>query len=713
MASKDVHPKIKYSTEMMVINRQVGLPFYGQFMTYLNMYERKNDPRIKTAGVNVSTKGMNYYYNPDFIDSLTQEQTNFLNIHEIMHLLFNHPKRTRMGGYDPELSNIAQDMIINTIIMENIKASFVDIPKDEKGRNTALFIPKEYIKEKGKDAPEVFEPLYNFLKEYKDTYLRRKEKKEEERIFAELFAEANRPFLTEYSAGAVGAYELFIDTLTPESQLEARNYMRNFIKRVVVNVANGLPVSLVAHTSSVIPAGEGADYNQELSQRRGDLFKEAVMEMIDDYCDVMVLSNTIIADEVDKVSEADKVKFILTYEDITSKALKAQRETELRRAPADAVGDPISMVYQTYRMTQLMRMEVADLTALINSLGLTVPNIATEKVELLTKAKAGVQVVAKADSEPIIINELDSELSVLRSDIANLPQYASYRNIKDPAVKQQINRRLEYIFDSSNDKTMGGGSGSSSENSDNRDGYGENGSKGEACFDLDTIMDNMGDNNGQFMDVHIGDDIPDDMREEIVNRVTEKLKARGFVSDSVAATLEKLQRKRKDYLKEIKRGITMIKGTEKSRTITRPNRKGIMGVKGNKKFGSKINVILDTSSSMTGYWEKALSYVFRSDIQINLIQIDTEIKSVENIKSMNDLKKVVVTGGGGTTMKLAFDLIKDKYNNLNNLLLTDGMTESLDLSGLKGRMLIISNTQECPISESNGKLRQIVVDEND
>jgi predicted metal-dependent peptidase len=181
MAKDELHSKYTHSIELMLLNAKVNLPYYGEFNLHVNYYSRPNDPSLPTAGVNVTSKGMNHYYNPAFLDGLTQEQANFLVLHETFHLLFNHPKRTRMGGYDHKLSNIAQDMIINQILVQDIKPDFIEIPKDQFGRNTALFIPKEY------EGEWVFEILYDYLKQRKEEFEKRREKKEDNKIFAELF----------------------------------------------------------------------------------------------------------------------------------------------------------------------------------------------------------------------------------------------------------------------------------------------------------------------------------------------------------------------------------------------------------------------------------------------------------------------------------------------------------------------------------------------
>ena len=60
----------------------------------------------------------------------------------------------------------------------------------------------------------------------------------------------------------------------------------------------------------------------------------------------------------------------------------------------------------------------------------------------------------------------------------------------------------------------------------------------------------------------------------------------------------------------------MIFGTVKQKTIVKPNRRQISGLKGNRKVKTKINCILDTSGSMGGQGtvERVLSYIYRNDI---------------------------------------------------------------------------------------------------
>ncbi|NDF16368.1 MAG: hypothetical protein EB079_00160 [Verrucomicrobia bacterium] len=193
----------------------------------------------------------------------------------------------------------------------------------------------------------------------------------------------------------------------------------------------------------------------------------------------------------------------------------------------------------------------------------------------------------------------------------------------------------------------------------------------------------------------------------------ERLAARGLSSGNIEQTLNKLRKKRKDYLKEIKRAISnVIFGTIKQRTIVKPNRKQISGLKGNRKVKTKINVGLDTSGSMGGQgtFERVLSYVYRNDIEINFMESDTQVKWVQNIKSKKQLESIPIKGLGGTCLQPMIDYIVENHNDCNSVLLTDGYTDTLDFSKVKGKVLIISVGVKCPLSGTNSRVKQIVLE---
>ena len=489
MIIKNIHEKLLNGIQTMLIDTKINLPYYGEFNLHVSFHEQDS---IGTCAVNVTSKGMNFYYSPKFLENMSQKEVNFITLHEDFHLLFNHPRRTITGQYDHKLSNIAQDMIINHVIWEDIPHAFVEIPKSPDGKNMALFVPKEYT------GKLIFEELYEWLKEEKDKW--QKEQKQ-------------------------------------NSQCQSCN-------------------------------GSG-----KKSDQKGDGQKS------------------------DGEGKGDK-------------------KDEKGSGSGSGDGQPQD-----------------------------------EKCP-----------------------DCDGTGNEGGKDSSGKPSYGPYG--KNP-----------------------------SKDGDSLD-----------TWSKEQIFQDMENGSGEYLDKHIGDDVPEELRDAMVKDVMERLAARGLSAGSVETTLNKLRKKRKDYLREIKRAVSnMIFGTVKERTIVKPNRKGISGLKGARKVKTKINVILDTSGSMGGQgtFERVLNYVFRNDIEINFIESDTEIKWVENIKNAKKLQSLPIKGLGGTVMQTGIDYVVENFNEFNTVLLTDGYTDSLDLSRLKGRLLIISVGVKVPISRTNGKVKQIVLEGNE
>ena len=86
---------------------------------------------------------------------------------------------------------------------------------------------------------------------------------------------------------------------------------------------------------------------------------------------------------------------------------------------------------------------------------------------------------------------------------------------------------------------------------------------------------------------------------------------------------------------------------------------------------------------------------------------------VKNIKNKKGLDKVPIRGLGGTIMQTGFDYVVEHFNQYATILLTDGYTDSLDLSKVKGNVLMISVGTKVPIARSNGKVKQIVLENDD
>ena len=495
MVLKNIHEKLLSGIQTMLIDTKINLPYYGEFNLHINFVE--NDS-VGTCGVNVSSKGMNFFYSPKFLEDMSQKEVNFITIHEDFHLLFDHPKRTVSGQYDHKMSNIAQDMIINHIIWEDIPHAFVEIPKNKDGKNMALFVPKEYT------GKLIFEELYEWLKDEKEKWQKEKKKNSE------------------------------------------------------CKSCNG---------SGKKEQGQGEKQEKQDGQGKGE---------------------------------------------------KGEGQPQDGQGEGQGQGQPQQGEGQ-----------------------------------------------GEGESCP----DCQGTGNEGGKDSSGKPSYGP---------------------------------------------YGKNPSKdGEALdtWSKEQIFQDMENGTGEYLDKHMSDEVPEEMREAMVKDVMERLAARGLSAGNVEQTLNKLRKKRKDYLREIKRAVSnMIFGTVKQKTIVKPNRRQIAGLKGNRKVKTKINCILDTSGSMGGTFERVLSYVYRNDIEINLIEADTEVKWIENIKNKRKLETMVIKGLGGTILQPAIDLVADQFNEFNTVVLSDGYCDSLDLSKIKGKVLMVSIGVKIPISRSNGKVKQIMVE---
>jgi predicted metal-dependent peptidase len=502
-----MHEKL---TEAVVAMMATGnLPYYGEFALFMNFYETKNNPYVPTAGVNVTSAGMNFYWDRKFIDSLPQSEINFLLLHEEFHLLFDHIKRS--VGYDHRSANIVQDMIINQIIFDDIMKKqglgsgskpFISIPKNMFGKNSALFIPKEY---KGE---EIFEDLYEWYVNKKREW----EEKNKEKV-QQMKKEAGK----------------------------------------------------CPKCGSSMEQGE-PDQNQKGNQKGKGKGEEG-------------------------------------------------EEGEGQESEQEGQGN-----------------------------GNKCPNCGHEHNN--NKSRQG------------------------QKDTAG------------------------------------------------NDRYGKNGKNDAECYSLDTIFEGEEREEQNTLDVHLGDDIPQELKREIVESAMTRLKNRGLTAGDVEAILNKLRKTKKDYLKEIKRAMSShVFGSKKQKTIVRPNRRGIAGLKGNKKYKNEINVLLDTSGSMSGSFEKVLSYIFQNDITINLIQVDAKVQQVVKIQNKKELEKMRIMGLGGTSLMPGIDFITDKKNKLYmfaNVILTDGYTDSLNFKDVKTKTLILSTSEKCPIEFDNGRVKQITnIDKQD
>lgn len=144
------------------IKLQITQPFFSWLTMAMKIIEDKNMPMPTTA---VDQYG-NLYYNPEYIEKATPQETETIICHEVLHVAFMHP--TRRGERDPYLYNIACDIIVNNMLVNN---GFV-FGESLKGciipKNNSIMAGGEKIdKINEKSVEEIYDLLQKLVKEGK------------------------------------------------------------------------------------------------------------------------------------------------------------------------------------------------------------------------------------------------------------------------------------------------------------------------------------------------------------------------------------------------------------------------------------------------------------------------------------------------------------------------------------------------------------------
>lgn len=169
-----------------------------------------DDGKITTA----ATDGKRYYWNPDFVISLSRIGLRFVVAHEAFHAIYMHP--SRRGGRLPKLWNIAVDYIVNYNIMCDLKQrqfdpvrmfrdnlgkyielkAYADViagrakwPKPKAGEDDKCFFADPALPEDLRKPEAIYEYLYSQMEKCpkcgklqpKGTAQKQKEKEEKEK----------------------------------------------------------------------------------------------------------------------------------------------------------------------------------------------------------------------------------------------------------------------------------------------------------------------------------------------------------------------------------------------------------------------------------------------------------------------------------------------------------------------------------------------------
>ena len=98
-------------------------PYFGSLAASLEYVETT---AVRTMGNN----GRTIYYNPGYIESLTDEERTFVLTHEVCHIAFDHIRRGK--GKDPEIWKNATDAVVNQLLKRDgmkIISGGIDYPE--------------------------------------------------------------------------------------------------------------------------------------------------------------------------------------------------------------------------------------------------------------------------------------------------------------------------------------------------------------------------------------------------------------------------------------------------------------------------------------------------------------------------------------------------------------------------------------------------------
>lgn len=106
--------KIKKCMRRLLLSRMRILCNHGFYGLLLMHMIYALDEALPTA----CTDGERITFGVNFLESLTDEELDFIMMHEILHVVLQHCRRGE--GYDPEVFNIACDIVVNSnILLEN------------------------------------------------------------------------------------------------------------------------------------------------------------------------------------------------------------------------------------------------------------------------------------------------------------------------------------------------------------------------------------------------------------------------------------------------------------------------------------------------------------------------------------------------------------------------------------------------------------------
>ena len=142
--------KVNDYTKKLILSKMRILAsnsFYGLLIAHLKFSLDEACPTAYTDGRKIA-------FNPSFLESLTEDETDFVLMHEVMHVVLQHCLRGE--GYSPEGFNIACDIVVNSNILKSMND---DLRKISIGKEVLMHLAPDGKEGHLYTAEEVYDML--------------------------------------------------------------------------------------------------------------------------------------------------------------------------------------------------------------------------------------------------------------------------------------------------------------------------------------------------------------------------------------------------------------------------------------------------------------------------------------------------------------------------------------------------------------------------
>lgn len=274
-----------------------------------------------------------------------------------------------------------------------------------------------------------------------------------------------------------------------------------------------------------------------------------------------------------------------------------------------------------------------------------------------------------------------------------IKEYFEKKAKEDKKAQQQMQKQLEDQMNnggnSSGDQDGegdGDGSGQGKPSSDEgQDGSGSG--KSNSKYEKDHIVRSYGEEHPTWVLKDVSPEMAKEMSKQYADGALQRMgeKARGEMPGYLKDQIEKLRKPPQVRWTTVLKKMFMYNPKTKKLTKNRLHRQhpdklykqGL--ITGN---GQDVYVFIDTSGSMSAKELKAAliecyNIAKQKSVRLYVINVDTEIHQVTEIKKLSDLNGEIY-GGGGTQMQPAFDWMHENHKNSKSMIvmMTDAYIEN-------------------------------------